>query len=98
MTRFIPFLLVAVSIQATPSAAAQAPPARDYTAEDVRFMAGMIYHHAQAVMIAGWAPTHGASPAVRTLCERIVARQTHEVAPLSGGLADRPEVVPPPEA
>jgi len=98
MTRFIPFLLVAVSIQATSPAAAQAPPpARDYTAADVRFMAGMIYHHAQAVMIAGWAPTHGASPAVRTLCERIVAGQTDEIALLSRWLADRHEVVPHPE-
>ena len=51
MTRFIPLLLAAVCIQ---SAGAQAPrdSARDYTAADVRFMSGMIYHHAQAVMIA----------------------------------------------
>src|SRR2546429_2424171 len=98
MTRFIPFLLVAVSIQATSPAAAQAPPpARDYTAADVRFMSGMIYHHAQAVMIAAWAPTHGASPAVRTLCERIAAGQTDEIALLSRWLADRHEVVPHPE-
>ena len=98
MTRFIPILLVAVSIQAPSSAAAQAPPpARDYTAADVRFMSGMIYHHAQAVMIAGWAPTHGASPAVRTLCERIVAGQTDEIALLSRWLADRHEVVPHPK-
>ena len=98
MTRFIPFLLVAVSIQATSPAAAQAPPpARDYTAADVRFMSGMIYHHAQAVMIAAWAPTHGASPAVRTLCERIAAGQTDEIALLSRWLADRHEVVPHPK-
>ena len=98
MTRFIPFLLAAFSIQAPSPAAAQAPPpARDYTAADVRFMAGMIYHHAQAVMIAGWAPTHSASPAVRTLCERIVAGQTDEIALLSRWLADRHEVVPHPE-
>ena len=98
MTRFIPFLLVAVSIQATSPAAAQAPPpARDYTAADVRFMSGMIYHHAQAVMIAAWAPTHGASPAVRTLCERIAAGQTDEIALLSRWLADRHEAVPHPD-
>jgi len=98
MTRFIPVLLAAVSIQAPFSAAAQAPPpARDYTAADVRFMSGMIYHHAQAVMIAGWAPTHGADAAVRTLCERIVAGQTDEIALLSRWLADRHEAVPHPE-
>src|SRR3989441_5517699 len=98
MTRFIPILLVAVSIQAPSSAAAQAPPpARDYTAADVRFMSGMIYHHAQAVLIAGWASTHGASPSVRTLCERIVASQTDEIALLSRWLADRHEAVPHPD-
>src|SRR2546428_12992398 len=95
MTRFIPFLLVAVSIQATSPAAAQAPPpARDYTAADVRFMSGMIYHHAQAVLIAGWAPSHDAGPSLRTLCDRIVASQKDEIALLSRWLADRHEAVP----
>ena len=37
----------------------------DYSAADVHFMSGMIYHHAQAVLIAGWAPTHDASPSLR---------------------------------
>jgi len=98
MTRFIPLLLAAVFIQAPSTAVTQAPPpARDYTAADVRFMSGMIYHHAQAVLIAGWAPTHGADAAVRTLCERIVAGQTDEIALLSRWLADRHEVVPHPE-
>src|SRR2546425_9019792 len=98
MPRFIPFRLVAVPTKAPWPAAAEAPPpARDYTAADVRFMSGMIYHHAQAVMIAAWAPTHGASPAVRTLCERIAAGQTDEIALLSRWLADRHEVVPHPE-
>src|SRR5438874_11919795 len=96
MTRFIPLLLAAVCIQ---SAGAQAPrdSARDYTAADVRFMSGMIYHHAQAVLIAGWAPTHGAGPALRTLCERIIASQADETALLSRWLADRHEMVPHPD-
>ena len=33
-----------------------------YNPADAQFMTGMIGHHAQAVLIAGWAPTHGASP------------------------------------
>src|SRR5438477_12719220 len=96
MTRFIPLLLAAVCIQ---SAGAQAPrdSARDYTAADVRFMSGMIYHHAQAILIAGWAPSHEAGPSVRPLCERIVAAQTDEIALLSRWLADRPEAVPHPD-
>src|SRR5713101_4818535 len=99
MTRFIPLLLAAVFIQAPSTAVTQAPPpARDYTAADVRFMSGMIYHHAQAVLIAGWAPTHGADAGVRTLCEQIVAAQTDEIALLSRWLADRHEAVPHPAA
>jgi len=60
-------------------------------------MSGMIYHHAQAVLIAGWAPSHEAGPAVRTLCDRIVASQKDEIALLSRWLADRHEVVPRPD-
>lgn len=60
-------------------------------------MSGMIYHHAQAILIAGWAPSHDAGPSVRTLCERIVAAQTDEIALLSRWLADRHEAVPHPD-
>src|SRR5712671_6890435 len=46
----------------TPAAQARAEGGRPpYTAADVRFMAGMIGHHAQAVLMGGWAPSHGAS-------------------------------------
>jgi len=95
MRRFTPWLLVAIC-GAGGSTAAQAPPA-SYTPADVRFMSGMIYHHAQAVLIAGWAPSHEAGPAVRTLCDRIVASQKDEIALLSRWLADRHEVVPRPD-
>src|SRR5437870_5224800 len=82
----------------TPSPAAQAgaeggrPP---YTAADVRFMSGMIGHHAQAVLMAGWAPSHGASPAVRVLCERIVVAQNDEIAFAQRWLREHQEFVPP---
>ena len=84
--------------QTTPSPAAHAgaeggrPP---YTAADVRFMAGMIGHHAQAVLMAGWAPSHGASPAVRVLCERIVVAQNDEIAFVQRWLREHNEFVPP---
>ena len=90
MTRFVPCLLAATI--AAP-VAAQAPQA-SYTPADVRFMSGMIYHHAQAILIAGWARSHGAGPSVQTLCERIVAAQTDEIALLSRWLATRHEAVP----
>ena len=72
--------------------AAQSPD--PYTAADVRFMSGMIGHHAQAVLVAGWAPTHGASPAVRALCERIVVGQRDEITLMRRWLEDRHERVP----
>src|SRR6266487_3046404 len=62
MMRFIPCLLAAAIAARVTPAAAQAPQA-SYTPADVRFMSGMIYHHAQAVLIAGWAPSHDAGPA-----------------------------------
>ncbi|HEX4601806.1 MAG TPA: DUF305 domain-containing protein [Gemmatimonadales bacterium] len=65
-----------------------------YTAADVHFMSGMIYHHAQAVLMAGWAPTHDASPPVRALCERIVVGQRDEIALMQRWLGDRHEAVP----
>jgi uncharacterized protein (DUF305 family) len=65
-----------------------------YTAADVRFIGGMIVHHAQAVLMAGWAPSHGASAAVRALCERIVVAQNDEIAFAQRWLRERHEPVP----
>lgn len=70
----------------------------DYTAADVMFMTGMIYHHAQAVLIARWAHTHDASPSLRALCERIVVGQGDEIALMQRWLRDRGEPVPDPSA
>ena len=67
-----------------------------YTAADIRFMTGMIHHHAQAIKMARWAATHGASAAVQRLCERIVNAQTDEIALMSSWLRDRGQAVPEP--
>ncbi|HXM37465.1 MAG TPA: DUF305 domain-containing protein [Gemmatimonadales bacterium] len=66
-----------------------------YTAADVHFVAGMIGHHAQAILMAGWAPSHGASPSVRALCERIVVAQRDEIAFAQRWLREHNEFVPP---
>lgn len=76
----------------TPAQAA--PPAPAVNEADANFMAGMIPHHAQAVLIAGWAPTHGARPDVRILCERIVVGQKDEIALMQTWLSDRGQPVP----
>src|SRR5207237_8192695 len=72
---------------ATRTQAASGRPASN--AADVAFMSGMIVHHAQAVLIAGWAPAHSASPAVRALCERIVVGQRDEMAVMQRWLRER---------
>ena len=69
--------------------------AAPYNAADVHFLAGMIGHHAQAIQMAGWAPSHGASPSVRTLCERIVVAQNDEIAFAQRWLREHGEYVPP---
>jgi uncharacterized protein (DUF305 family) len=65
-----------------------------YTAADVFFMTGMIGHHAQAVLMAGWAPSHGASKSLQALCERIAVGQTDEIVLMKRWLSDRHEPVP----
>lgn len=61
---------------------------------DIAFMQGMIHHHAQAVLMAGWAPSHGASPSMRELCERIVVSQRDEIAFMQRWLRERNLEVP----
>jgi len=67
---------------------------RPYTAADIHFMSGMIGHHAQAIVMARWAPTHGASPAIRTLAARIINAQGDEIALMQHWLRDRNQEVP----
>ncbi|MFQ5691315.1 MAG: DUF305 domain-containing protein [Gemmatimonadota bacterium] len=65
-----------------------------FTEADVRFMTGMIAHHAQALVMAGLAPTHGASPRLRTLTARIINAQRDEIAWMQTWLRDRGRPVP----
>lgn len=73
---------------------AQAPKASTRSEADVTFMSGMIPHHAQAVLIAGWAESHGARKDVRILCERIVNAQKDEIALMQYWLREHGEPVP----
>ena len=89
-----------ISAQSTPMARTPAEQAKAdsgrmaYTAADVRFMQGMIHHHAQAIVMAKWAPTHGASPSVRVLCDRIINAQQDEIIAMQRWLRDRNQTVP----
>jgi uncharacterized protein (DUF305 family) len=61
---------------------------------DVEFMQGMIPHHAQAVIMARWAATHGARADVRILCERIAVAQADEIRMMRRWLGERNQEVP----
>jgi uncharacterized protein (DUF305 family) len=79
-----------------------APPAKvgiaalKHTPADARFMSGMIHHHAQAVLMAKWAPTHGAGADLQRLAERIVVAQQDEIALMQNWLKEKGEPVPEP--
>jgi len=75
---------------ATPSATSRGAP----NPADVNFMAGMIGHHAQALVMAGWAPSHGASASIQTLSGRIINAQKDEIATLQNWLRDHGQPVP----
>jgi len=76
------------------SAERSAPGVQAPTAADLHFMAGMIGHHAQAIVMTGWTPSHGAGPAVLALCDRIAVSQTDEIKYIQVWLADRHQTVP----
>ena len=65
-----------------------------YTEADVHFMTMMIGHHSQAVQISKWALTHGASPAVVRLAERVINAQQDEITTMQQWLLDRQKPVP----
>src|SRR5581483_4584574 len=77
-------------LHATPPGLGELP----YTDADVELMWGVIPRRAQAVVMAGWAPTHGARKDGAVLCERIVVGQRDEIAMMQTWLRDRGQPVP----
>ena len=65
-----------------------------FTQADTDFMTGMIGHHAQALIMAAMAPTHGASPQLQTLAARIDNSQRAEIASMQRWLELRGQPVP----
>lgn len=88
----MPRLAVAVfgfGLFATSLPAQATPPAHDYTQADAAFVQGMIYHHAQAVVMSDWAVSHGARGDVTTLCKRIALSQRDEITMMQHWLQAR---------
>ncbi|HUP88808.1 MAG TPA: DUF305 domain-containing protein [Longimicrobiales bacterium] len=90
---------VLLSLSLPLAARAQAPvaPIQKYTRADVDFMTGMIGHHAQAIVMARMAPTHGASPDIQILCGRVINAQKDEIALMQRWLRQRNLEVPEPK-
>ena len=65
-----------------------------WTPADAKFMTHMIGHHAQAIVMANWAPTHDASPSIRILAARIINAQEDEIATMQRWLRFRGQPVP----
>jgi uncharacterized protein (DUF305 family) len=65
-----------------------------FTVADVRFMQGMIGHHAQAVEMAAKAGSHGASESVVRLARKIEISQCDEIEFMKGWLAERRQGIP----
>jgi uncharacterized protein (DUF305 family) len=87
-------LVMAVTLGGGTLGAQQPGSAPTYTAADVQFMQGMIGHHAQAVVMAGWAPSHGARSDVQVLAARIVVSQRDEIVSMRRWLGDHHQMVP----
>src|ERR1700737_2978432 len=85
-----PGVAIAASVPSTNANSSPLP----HSAADVHFMSGMIPHYAQAVLIAGWAGTHGARSDVGSLCERVVVDQREEIDMMQRWLRDQNERVP----
>ena len=82
----------AVALIAPATASAQDAPR--YTAADVRFMQGMIGHHAQALAMTALIPDRTTRRDIRLLGQRIEVSQKDEIAMMGQWLKDRHQQVP----
>jgi uncharacterized protein (DUF305 family) len=98
--RWTTTLLMAALAAGAPARSASAQAAADSGRQaaanpaDVQFMSGMIGHHAQAIVMARMAPTHGASDALQLLAARIINSQQDEIATMRQWLRDHGQPAP----
>jgi uncharacterized protein (DUF305 family) len=83
------FVLAAIA-----PAMASAQDAPRYTAADVRFMQGMIGHHAQALAMTALIPERTTRQDIRLLGQRIQVSQKDEIAMMKQWLKDRHQEIP----
>jgi uncharacterized protein (DUF305 family) len=69
-----------------------------FTAADVRFMQGMIGHHAQALEMTALLPSRSTNPDIRLLARRIEVSQSDEIKMMQEWLTERGQAVPGPHA
>ena len=69
-----------------------------YTGADIKFMQGMIGHHAQAVDMVALVPSRSSSDDVRKLALRIDVSQQDEMKMMQGWLVARAQRLPDPKA
>jgi uncharacterized protein (DUF305 family) len=89
--RDIPIVLALALIAAGTTSAQNAP---RYTQADVRFMQGMIGHHAQALAMTALIPARTSRQDIRSLGQRITVSQKDEIAMMRQWLTDRHQPVP----
>lgn len=70
------------------------PPGAIFTEADVRFMQGMIAHHAQAIYMSRLAEAHGANPRLQRFAIKIDQSQTTEIEQMQGWLRANGQFVP----
>jgi uncharacterized protein (DUF305 family) len=84
--------VLAIGLTMPVRVSAQKPPS--YTAADVRFMQGMIGHHAQALAMTALIPTRSSRQDIHMLGQRITVSQKDEIAMMQQWLRDRHQQVP----
>jgi len=84
--------VLALAMSSAAIASAQSTPA--YTAADVRFMQGMIGHHAQALAMTGLITERTTRQDIRLLGQRIEVSQKDEIKMMQQWLRDRQQQIP----
>jgi uncharacterized protein (DUF305 family) len=98
MTTLSRYTLAVLAIGLTSPVRAPAQKSPSYTAADVRFMQGMIGHHAQALAMVALIPNRSSRQDIRMLGQRIEVSQKDEIAMMQQWLRDRHQQVPPRDA